>query len=580
MDISVVSGTYNRLPYLKRMVQSVRSSVGSCSYEIILVDGGSTDGTIAWCKEQEDVVLLEQGELLGAIKAFNAGAYAAQGDYVALLNDDIIVKGNSLENGVIYLHNNPHIGQIAMENDVVGTSDKHRRPLGYVNGYLYGQCSITPRWLGDLAGWWGDEGMRTYGGDARLSLRLWELGYPTVAINECSIIDYVVEDALRKINNQDQKGPGKTHPDSIRFQEVWRGRLCNKDAWIPTIVNRVLEKAARGNLKSIHFKSTMRLGDPLRTGLTDTLNLYGQSKVVDQTMLVNRYGRGIFQQKAFEIIKDFGPDLVIFQIQRENNVKPQTLWRIRKELPWVYLINWDGDTHYPLMPFHFDIARAAHLQLTISSSLFDEYRKHNVYVGYWPIGIEKEYVNVNRSKDLLYDIVFLGSLYGEGIFPEAETRRDAVIALAKEFGKNFKLYGLGWEKVGLYPKESIEAHKENALLYSKSKLALSISQTADLWGYTSDRLYNITATGCVALVQRFAGMEEHGYIDGETCLAWSDFDEMIEKAHWALDNPEERERIGQQGREMTLQRHTWEARVKGLFSMIEGLTNLQTEESR
>src|SRR3990172_8201697 len=88
--ISIVTGTYNRLKHLQSMVESVRLSVGvGIPYEIVVVDGGSKDGTLNWCRLQKDIVLIEHGELLGAVKAFNDGARAAKGTYVILANDDI-----------------------------------------------------------------------------------------------------------------------------------------------------------------------------------------------------------------------------------------------------------------------------------------------------------------------------------------------------------------------------------------------------------------------------------------------------------------------------------------------------------
>lgn len=77
--ISAVTGTYNRLALLQKMVTSVRQSVGGLLYEIILVDGGSTDGTLEWCRQQSDVMLIEQGKLLGAVEAFNAYSPRAWG---------------------------------------------------------------------------------------------------------------------------------------------------------------------------------------------------------------------------------------------------------------------------------------------------------------------------------------------------------------------------------------------------------------------------------------------------------------------------------------------------------------------
>jgi spore maturation protein CgeB len=102
-------------------------------------------------------------------------------------------------------------------------------------------------------------------------------------------------------------------------------------------------------------------------------------------------------------------------------------------------------------------------------------------------------------------------------------------------------------------------------------MALSISQTTELWGYTSDRLYNIVATGCPALVQRFNGMDEHGFVDGKTCIAWTTFKEMVEKARFYKAHSREREEVGRAGREMLLKRHTWDVRVGELFHLIAGL---------
>src|SRR5882672_1722124 len=95
--ISLVSGTYNRLPMLTEMVQSFRDNLlPGIQYEIVLVDGGSTDGTIEWAKNQTDVRLIEDGALLGAISAFTRGSFEAQGKYILLSNDDITFRSKSI----------------------------------------------------------------------------------------------------------------------------------------------------------------------------------------------------------------------------------------------------------------------------------------------------------------------------------------------------------------------------------------------------------------------------------------------------------------------------------------------------
>lgn len=573
-DISIVSGTYNRLEHLKRMVLSARRSAGNLSHEIVLVDGGSTDGTIEWAKKRSDVRLIEQGELLGAIKAFNAGAEAAEGEYVVLLNDDIEVVGNTIKRAWEFLRANPQVGQVAFENQVKGTGDPKRQPFGKAFHYLYGQCCMTRRWLGDAAGWWGKEGMKTYGGDTRLGLRIWELGYSVTPVRNCTVVDWVADDALRTANDKDRRDgadEGGKHPDTLQFMRVWSNRLPAPQSLVAAPVNLILGKAANKRLRTMRFQGHMVKGQRLRHALMDEFAKFGPVKSVDRAEAVARLGRDRYQMYVQEQVARFKPDLIIFQAQRKNSVVPETVKRLRRQFPDLFVINWNGDVHTPLVDFHFEIAKACHLQLTISPDLFPEYAANGApNIGYWPIGIEREYI-VERSKKVDGpDVVFLGALYGEGRFPEALTRRDSVLALDKS-GVDFRLHGPGWEKVGLHPTLTREDHAENAILYARSKMGLSVSQSADLWGYTSDRLYNICATGCPALVQRFAGMDEHGFIDGESCVSWRTIPEMLDKTRYYLSHDAERERVGAKGRKVTLARHTWATRVKGLFAMLGGI---------
>jgi glycosyltransferase involved in cell wall biosynthesis len=58
--VSVVLGTYNRLSFLKSTIASIRASQFDQPYEIIVVDGGSTDGTLDWLVSQRDIITIVQ----------------------------------------------------------------------------------------------------------------------------------------------------------------------------------------------------------------------------------------------------------------------------------------------------------------------------------------------------------------------------------------------------------------------------------------------------------------------------------------------------------------------------------------
>jgi len=98
------------------MVESIRKSVGTWPYEIILVAGGCEPGTLNWIRAQDDCVLIEMPPDTGAVIPFNRGfrsVKAGRDDYVVALNDDIALEGDTLRRSAIYLDDHPEVGQVA-----------------------------------------------------------------------------------------------------------------------------------------------------------------------------------------------------------------------------------------------------------------------------------------------------------------------------------------------------------------------------------------------------------------------------------------------------------------------------------
>jgi GT2 family glycosyltransferase len=99
--VSVVVVTYNALPLLERSLESVQD------HETIVVDHGSTDGTVDFVRERfPDVRVLEQ-ENLGFGAGNNTGMRAATGDYFLLLNADAWVLGDAVERLAEFAEANP-----------------------------------------------------------------------------------------------------------------------------------------------------------------------------------------------------------------------------------------------------------------------------------------------------------------------------------------------------------------------------------------------------------------------------------------------------------------------------------------
>jgi GT2 family glycosyltransferase len=100
-DVSVVVVTWNALPWLERCLESVRG------HETIVVDHGSTDGTLELVRERfPDVHVIEQ-ENRGMGGGNNAGLRAAHGRYAFLLNSDAWVVGDALDGLVAFADEHP-----------------------------------------------------------------------------------------------------------------------------------------------------------------------------------------------------------------------------------------------------------------------------------------------------------------------------------------------------------------------------------------------------------------------------------------------------------------------------------------
>lgn len=97
--VSFVVPLFNCLPLTQAMLASLQQSLApDFSHEIILVDDGSTDGTRAWLASlgpSYRVILNEKN--LGYATANNRGAAQARGEFLVLLNNDLVLAPGWIE---------------------------------------------------------------------------------------------------------------------------------------------------------------------------------------------------------------------------------------------------------------------------------------------------------------------------------------------------------------------------------------------------------------------------------------------------------------------------------------------------
>lgn len=89
MDLSIIIPVYNAEALLERCLDSIFNQTTQYSYEVILVDDGSTDDSVEVIKtrKESNITLLQQKNE-GPSAARNNGVKTAQGRYCAYLDAD------------------------------------------------------------------------------------------------------------------------------------------------------------------------------------------------------------------------------------------------------------------------------------------------------------------------------------------------------------------------------------------------------------------------------------------------------------------------------------------------------------
>lgn len=555
--LSIVSGTYNRLEYLQRMIASARKHwPRHMGMEFVIVDGGSTDGTQAWVKTQPDCRIIEHGALLGAIRAFCDGAKAARGDYVCMANDDIEFHEYSLLRAVSHLESTPTCGAVAFADNrfaKVNNTTGYRvmkAPAIDVNGAEtmanYAQVGVFRRWLGDLCGWWGADDpivkhARTYGGDNYLSSQVWDHGYSVDEVEGCRIDDFIPVDTLRKHNS------GVGVKDSALYYQRWPRGAQMKAA--PTVTNPQ-EERLRIVLMDIH-EPALPARDAIEPGWAEAFANVGLCYEIDY---VNE------EWDLPAIVRAWQPHLLVTQIHDASRITANLLLEARDECPEMVVVNWNGDAHESglIAPEILNILQHVDLQTVVNTKVMPVYAEHGIRAKYLQIGCT---VSPHPYTGFVpeWDVLFLGNCYNE-------ERHDLVAAIQTVKDLRVGLYGNCPGSVG----NTHYDFAKSTALYQHCKIAVS-----DIYpnteAFVSNRLFQALASGAFVLQQHSPMLDEMtGLQAGVHYIEWKTLKDLKTKIRkWLPDaREEERKKIAQAGKEFVLTNFSFDAQVAKLLEML------------
>ena len=126
--ITIITVVKNNKVYFEQTIKSISRQVYK-NFELIVIDGKSTDGTLDIIKKYDKLKIIDfwiSEPDTGIYDAFNKGLLLARGDLIGFVNSDDILLPNALKTLVRYYRNYPNV------DFIFGSVKKH---WGILHGF-------------------------------------------------------------------------------------------------------------------------------------------------------------------------------------------------------------------------------------------------------------------------------------------------------------------------------------------------------------------------------------------------------------------------------------------------------------
>jgi N-acetylglucosaminyl-diphospho-decaprenol L-rhamnosyltransferase len=109
-DAAVVIVSYNTAHLMTDCLGSLHRERGALDQQVLVIDNGSVDDSLAEIKRHVEVELIDAGENLGFGRAVNRAAAVADAEFLVLLNPDTVVLDGAIERLVAFARSHPGHG--------------------------------------------------------------------------------------------------------------------------------------------------------------------------------------------------------------------------------------------------------------------------------------------------------------------------------------------------------------------------------------------------------------------------------------------------------------------------------------
>ena len=286
---------------------------------------------------------------------------------------------------------------------------------------------------------------------------------------------------------------------------------------------------------------------------------------LSQRRLARRIGRRAAHALTLRRLARFRPELVLIHA---NDVLPETLEAVA---PGQRTALFTPDCwSLPLERETLALARRVDLLLTVAPGQIPDFLAAGVRRAEFlaeACDPDAHHPVARPRASFVSDVAFIGKT------DAGSTRVAARAALVAKVCRRFdtRVYGRGWEPLGIVPQRQDVYPREYREICSGAKIVLGRDWTTDCAGYTSNRTWFTLGCGGFLLTSHSPGLE--ALVANHRHLVWygSD-DECLELIAHYLARPEQRRRIAEAGRAFALAHRTYRHFARDLIAHVEGKT--------
>jgi GT2 family glycosyltransferase/ubiquinone/menaquinone biosynthesis C-methylase UbiE len=596
--VSIIIPVLNNLPYTRRCLQSLVENTAKKSYQLIIVDNGSTDGTNEFLKCLcRSAKIISNRENLGFSKACNQGAVAADGNYLVFLNNDTKVQPGWLKELIKILENDSEVGAVGSKllypdgsiqhagvaiidskgrNPLSATHIFRRQPSGsdFVNVPMSFQV-VTAACLAlrksDFESVGGfDESFWNGFEDVDLCFKLFKRGKKIVYQPKSVIIHYESKGGEERFK--------RTRQNTKLLLEKWMGKIepdiVVNGSQVREGISRAIQPYAMSDALSImsrprYMNALIQWVKYYHIG-ADRLpvkKLRFAIKTCTPSKQNCGWGDTYFAKSLARALTNFGHTCEVHfrnewdQLDHHIDIviHIKGLFRYTPK-PYNFNILWIIN-HPELHTFEeisqFDVVFCA-------SKIYLEKLRNaiNIPCIYLPQVTDDEVFNPSKNnlpKDI--DLLFVGNRY-------YTDKRRKIIQDVLDTGKKYDLHvvGQGWHGFldkEYYKAEFVQWHKLPEL-YSRAKIVLNDHpETMSQFGFVNNRTFDLAALKAFQISNYVKGIEDFGIVTYRTP------EDLRQKLDYFLQNESERKEFADLSNQIC-QDHTFSNAARTILDVIKG----------